>query len=97
MEPYGRPGHIPTALDFPTADTIDGVALTLMPAETLSLMLTRLELDPTHRTVTYCGGGFYGAHGAFVLYLMGYDDVTLHAGSLMDWTSEPSNPMTTVR
>jgi thiosulfate/3-mercaptopyruvate sulfurtransferase len=93
--PYGRPGHIPTALSFPTPDTIDAVALTLMPAEALSLMLARLELDPTRRTVTYCGGGFYGAHGAFVLYLMGFDDVALYAGSLMDWTSDASNPMTT--
>ena len=93
---YGRPGHITTALSFPTPDTLDAVTLTLMPPATLSRMLARLELDPTRRTLTYGGGGFYGAHGAFVLYLMGFDDVALYAGSLMDWVANPANPMTTV-
>ena len=93
--PYGRPGHIPTALSMPAPDTIDPMWQTVMPAPTLSHMLARLGLDHTRRTVTYCGGGFYGAHGAFVLYLMGFDDVALYAGSLMDWVQDPSNPMST--
>lgn len=93
---YERPGHIPTALSFPTPDTIEGgVSMMVLPPATLSRMLARLDVDPTKRTVTYCGGGFYGAHAAFVLYLMGFEDVALYAGSLMEWTSDPSNPMTT--
>jgi thiosulfate/3-mercaptopyruvate sulfurtransferase len=68
------------------------VTLTLMPPATLSRMLARLELDPTRRTLTYGGGGFYGAHGAFVLYLMGFDDVALYAGSLMDWVRTRATP-----
>jgi len=93
---YERPGHITTALSLPTPDTINPVTMTVLPPATLSRMLARLDLDPTRRTLTYGGGGFYGAHGTFVLYLMGFDDVALYASSLMDWVASPSNPMTTV-
>ena len=93
---FERPGHIPTALSFPTPDTIEGgVSMMVRPPATLSRMLARLDLDPAERTVTYCGSGFYGAHAAFVLYLMGFDDVAVYVGSLMEWTSNPINPMTT--
>ncbi len=59
-------------------------------------MLMRLGLDPAQRNITYCGGGVYGAHDAFVLYLMGFDEVGLYDGSLGEWTSDPSNPVEVV-
>lgn len=94
---YPRPGHIPTALGFRTPDTIEGgMSMMVLPPASLSRMLARLDLDPAQRTLTYCGGGFYGAHAAFILHLMGFDDVALYAGSLMDWVANPDNPLTTV-
>ena len=66
---------------------------TILPPEDLSQILMRLKLDPEKRTITYCGGGYFGAHAAFVLYLMGFDNVALYDGSLMEWASDPSNPM----
>lgn len=91
----GRPGHIPTAVNLPTSDLVDGVMQTILPPDALSRVLGRAGLDPSLRQVTYCGGGFYGAFGAFVLHLMGFEDVALYPGSLMEWAADPSNPMDT--
>ncbi len=93
LNQYGRPGHIATALSFPAPDTLDPVTRGVLPAEALSRMLARLGLDPEKRVITYCGGGIYGAHTAFVLYLMGFDQVGLYDGSLMEWAPNQSNPM----
>jgi thiosulfate/3-mercaptopyruvate sulfurtransferase len=93
---YGRPGHIPTAVNLPTTDLFDPVMQSVLPPAVLSRLLQRSGLDPSQRHLTYCGGGFYGAFGAFVLHLMGFEDVALYPGSLMEWVSDPSNPMATV-
>ena len=93
LDTYERPGHIATALSFPAPDTIDGVTRMVLSPEELSRMLMRLNLDPEKRVITHCGGGYYGAHTAFVLYLMGFENVGLYEGSLMEWASDPSNPM----
>ncbi len=92
---YARPGHIATALSFPAPDTIDPVFRTILLPGDLSRMLMRLQLNAEKRVITYCGGGIYGAHTAFVLYLMGFDQVGLYDGSLMEWASNSnsSNPM----
>ncbi len=60
-------------------------------------MLEEAGLDPAQRTITYCGGGYYGAFAAFVLHLMGFEDVAMYDGALEEWTSDPSNPVEGVR
>jgi thiosulfate/3-mercaptopyruvate sulfurtransferase len=96
LDYYDRPGHIATALSFPAPDTLDPVSRMVLRPEELAPMLMRLNLDPKQRVITYCGGGFYGAHAAFILYLMGFENVGLYDGSLLSWTADPSNPMEVV-
>jgi len=89
-------GHIPSAVSLPAPDTLNEVFLTIHSPDVLSRMLMRLGLDPAQRVITYCGGGPYGSHDAFVLYLMGFDEVGLYDGCMMEWTSDPSNPVDVV-
>ena len=84
------------AVSLPAPDTLNEVFLTVHGPDVLSRMLMRLGLDPAQRVITYRGGGVYGAHDAFVLYLMGFDEVGLYDGSLGEWTSDPSNPVDVV-
>ena len=95
LQQYDRPGHISTAVSLPAPDTLDSVSQKVLPPADLSRMLTRLGIDPAKRVITYCGGGYFGAQTAFVLYLMGFDKVGLYDGSLMQWARYPatSNPM----
>jgi thiosulfate/3-mercaptopyruvate sulfurtransferase len=95
-EPDFGAGHIPSAVNLSVSDAIGGIDKTITGPDVLSRMLARLGLDPADRTITYCGGGYAGAFDAFVLHLMGFDQVGLYDGALMEWTSDPSNPMETV-
>jgi len=90
---YSRPGHIATAVNFPESNAINEVTQQVLPASDLAKMLMRVKLDPAQRTITYCGGGHAGSHLAFILYLMGFENVALYDGSLQEWTSSSSNPM----
>ena len=89
-------GHIPSAVSLPAPDTLNEVTLAVHSPDVLSRMLMRLGLDPAQHTITYCGGGPYGSHAAYVLYLMGFDEVALYDGCMMEWTSDPSNPVEVV-
>jgi thiosulfate/3-mercaptopyruvate sulfurtransferase len=89
-------GHIPSAVSLPATDTLDPVTLNVHSPEVLSRMLMRRGLDPSQRTITYCYGGYAGAFDAFVLYLMGFDEVGLYGGSMGEWTSDPTNPLEVV-
>jgi thiosulfate/3-mercaptopyruvate sulfurtransferase len=89
-------GHIPSAVSLPATDTLDAVMLTVRDAGALSRMLMRAGLDPRQRVITYCGGGYAGAHDAFVLHLMGFEDVALYDGAMGEWSSDPDNPVEVV-
>ena len=96
MNYFGRAGHIPSAVNLPTVNLTDTGMQTVLPPTDLSRVLQRAGLDPSKRHITYCGAGLVGAFGAFVLHLMGFDDVALYLGGLMEWVADPSNPMATV-
>lgn len=89
-------GHIPSAVSLPATDTLHPVTLNVHSPEVLSRMLMRRGLDPSQRTITYCYGGYAGALDAFVLYLMGFDEVGLYGGSMGEWTSDPMNSLEVV-
>lgn len=89
-------GHIPTAVSLPATDALDAINLTVHDPRTLSRILMRLGLDPSQRTITYCGGGYAGAYDAFVLYLMGFDEVGLYDGSLTEWVRDPESSLEVV-
>jgi len=96
MNYFGRAGHIPTAVNLPITDLTDLGVQTILPPSALSRVLQRAGLDPSKRHIVYCGTGFVGAFGAFVLHLMGFEDVALYPGGLKEWVADPSNPMATV-
>jgi thiosulfate/3-mercaptopyruvate sulfurtransferase len=56
-----------------------------------------LGLNPDQKIITYCGAGYYGAFDLFVLYLLGYDQVSLYDGAWMEWGANPKLPVETKR
>lgn len=85
-------GHIPSAVSLPAPELLDTTGMVKGP-EDLAAMLAEAGLEPAQRTITYCGGGYFGAFAAFVLHLMGFEDVAMYDGALEEWTSDPANPV----
>jgi len=87
---YARPGHIPSASNFPSSSLLDkaGQYRSIDELEMLH------EGDPNTRVITYCGGGIAASSVAFTMYRLGYKDVAVYMGSLQEWVADPKNPMT---
>lgn len=97
LEPsrYGRPGRIPGSVNVSAAtlvdrETRDFVALADAAAKFAAQGVTRDK-----RVICYCGGGISATIDLFLLYQLGYDDLTLYDASMGEWAKDPSLPIET--
>jgi thiosulfate/3-mercaptopyruvate sulfurtransferase len=92
---YGRPGRIPGSGCVPAVSLLEpGQPVYRAPAE-LRRMFAEAGATPGRRVITYCGGGIAASSTAFVLTLLGHEDVALYDGSLSEWVADPALPMET--
>ena len=89
---YGRPGHIPSAINVPAAGLVDRVTYQYLDLDTLRQRFAdALSRD---RVITYCGGGIAATSDAFVLTgLLGHPDVGVYDGSMSEWVADPDAPL----
>jgi thiosulfate/3-mercaptopyruvate sulfurtransferase len=80
-----RLGHIPGATNVPVGATHDPGSQRLLDADAIRALLTRAAIAKGRRLVCYDGSGVGAAKLAFVLTLMGYDDVAVYDGSWAEW------------
>lgn len=92
VDTYGRPGHIPGALNVPFGSLQDerGVAVSTDEVRR-ALEEAGVVVDPSKRYITQCGGGVAATYVAMHLNRLGLDDVRVYDGSLMEWNADPSN------
>lgn len=87
-------GHIPGAVNVPTADTLRPEGTFLPPAELRALFSRRgIELDG-HRVGVYCGSGVTAAQSVLALHEIGVE-AELYVGSWSDWITDPRRPVAT--
>ncbi len=86
---YGRPGHIPGALNIPSSTLLDESGRYL-PHEALAAMHAG---DHAGRVITYCGGGIAASSNAFIMTRLGFTDVSVYMASLQEWAADPANPL----
>jgi thiosulfate/3-mercaptopyruvate sulfurtransferase len=43
--------------------------------------------------IVYCGGGVAACSDAFVLTLLGVENVSVYDGALSEWAADPTLPM----
>ncbi len=90
---YGRPGHIPRSLNVPYDEILDDGRF--KDASALRSTFEARGVLDGRRVIAYCGGGISATVDAFALRLIGCENVAVYDGSMSEWASDPSLPLTT--
>lgn len=64
-----------------------------LPPGELERLLAEAGFTREKATITYCQGGIRAAHAAFVLELLGWDNVRVYDGSMRDWANREDTPL----
>jgi thiosulfate/3-mercaptopyruvate sulfurtransferase len=80
-----RLGHIPGAVNVPVATMHQPGTQRLRAADELRSILLRANITRGRRLVCYDGSGVAAAKLAYVLMLLGHEDVAVYAGGWAEW------------
>ncbi len=95
MIQYPRPGRIASSVNVSFYDLVDQDTHAYLPPERLREKFEAVGATGGKRVITYCGAGIAASSDAFVLTLLGLEDVAVYDGSLMEWAADASLPMET--
>ena len=90
---YGRPGRIPNSLNIPFHKLLDPKTGKFLQIEELSKIFQRNNIRCENNVINYCGGGIAASLEAFVLYQLGYKNLTIYDNSLSEWATDEGLPM----
>jgi thiosulfate/3-mercaptopyruvate sulfurtransferase len=91
---YGRPGRIAGSVNVPAAHLLDPDTNTFLPPDELRRRLGAVgALD--RPVIAYCGGGIAASADAFILTMLGHQNVKIYDASLSEWAKDASLPMET--
>jgi thiosulfate/3-mercaptopyruvate sulfurtransferase len=88
-----RLGHVPGAVNLPVAMTSEPGTGRFEDGGTLRALLDRAGVAAGRRVICYDASGVGAAKLAFVLALMGHDDVAVYDGGWADWGSRLDLPV----
>lgn len=89
---YGRPGRIPGSVNVPAASLLDPETKTYLPLDLLRQRFAHLPIRDK-RVIAYCGHGIAASADAFVLAMLGHDDVAIYDASLSEWAADHGLPI----
>lgn len=90
---FGRKGRVAGSVNVPFASLHNPETGVYLPADQLQENFDRVEVDAAENIITYCGGGIAASNNAFVLNLLGYDNVAVYDGSMLEWGNDLLLPM----
>jgi thiosulfate/3-mercaptopyruvate sulfurtransferase len=80
-----RLGHVPGAANVPVAAMTEPGGQRFRPIEELRSILLKANVTRGRRLICYDGSGIAAAKLAFVLSLVGHDDVAVYDGGWAEW------------
>jgi len=90
---FGRKGRIAGSVNVSFTSLHDPVTGCYLPADELQKKFDEVDAGNAKRIINYCGGGIASSNNAFALTLLGYENVTVYDGSLLEWGNDTSLPM----
>jgi thiosulfate/3-mercaptopyruvate sulfurtransferase len=87
-------GHIPGAVNLPTASLADGTGRFLDPG-VLRERFGAAGVSDDVAVGAYCGSGVTAAHEVLALEAAGFSGAALYVGSWSHWIRDPSRPVAT--
>ena len=90
---FGRKGRIANSVNVPFNSLHDPDSGCYLPAEQLQEKFEAVKVRDAKQFITYCGGGIAASNNAFVLSLLGYKNVAVYDGSMLEWGNDASLPM----
>jgi thiosulfate/3-mercaptopyruvate sulfurtransferase len=88
-----RLGHIPGAVNVPVAAMTQPGTQAFRGGDELRSMLLKANVTRGRRMVCYDGSGVAAAKLAFVLTLLGHDDVAVYDGGWAEWGNRLDLPV----
>jgi thiosulfate/3-mercaptopyruvate sulfurtransferase len=87
-----RGGAIPGSIHLEWTNNLDAAGR-FKPAAELRAMYARHGVTPEREVVTYCQGGYRGAHTYVALRLLGFPEVRNYLGSWREWGDRLDLPL----
>lgn len=87
--------RIPGSVNVPYGDLLDPETHAYLPLDTLKARFADVGATTSERVITYCGGGIGASSDAFILTLIGVENVAVYDGSMSEWTADASLPVET--
>ncbi len=97
LEPsrYGRPGRVPGSCNVSAATLLDPQTKAFVPLAEAEAKFKAQGITKDKRVVAYCGGGISATVDLFLLYRLGYENLTLYDGSMGEWAKDTALPIET--
>lgn len=87
-------GRIPGAVHIEWRDFVDwDNATRFKPGVAIRQLMNQAGLNCDRRIIPYCQGGIRAAHGTFVMYLMGCNDIANYDRSWSEWGNRLDMPV----
>lgn len=90
---FGRKGRISGSVNIPFSSLHDSETGNYLPANQLNKKFDAVRTKEAERIITYCGAGIAASNTAFTLSLLGYNNVAVYDGSMLEWGNDTSLPM----
>ncbi|MFV1984698.1 MAG: sulfurtransferase [Thiohalomonadales bacterium] len=90
---FGRRGRITNSVNVPFPALHNPESGVYLAANELHQLYQTVNADQAQQIISYCGGGIASSNTVFTLALLGYENISLYDGSMLEWGNDPSLPM----